>query len=311
MDKLKVHRIKKGDTIGLICPSSYLRPNQEERITKACEILLHLGYNVKFGKTRYLKDGYLAGSDQERIEDIERMFLDKDVQAVLCIKGGFGASRIVDKINYELIKENPKLFIGFSDITAFLNNIYKYSNLPTVHGQVAVFLASSKCDDLSLNDFSNLLSKKTKGRVLAGSKYTKTLNEGTVVGEVVGGNLCLISDLYGTSYEIDFEDKIVLIEEVEEEPYNIDRMFAQLRLGKSLNKAKGFIFGHFTDCIDSENANTYTNLIKEYFKDLNVPIIYNFPTGHDFPFLNIPIGLKVELDATNKKITILEELYED
>ena len=128
---------------------------------------------------------------------------------------------------------------------------------------------------------------------------------------MVGGNLCLISDLYGTDYEVDFENKIVLIEEVEEPPYNIDRMFAQLRLGKNIYKAKGFVFGHFTDCIDSENDNTYENLIKEYFGNLDVPVIYNFPTGHEFPFINVPIGLKVRLDANKKQIEILEEMYNE
>ena len=116
---------------------------------------------------------------------------------------------------------------------------------------------------------------------------------------------------YGTDYEIDFEDKIVLIEEVDERIYNIDRMFAQFRLGKNLEKAKGFIFGHFTDCTDPNNDNDYENIIKEYFGNLGVPAIYDFPTGHAFPFINVPIGLKVKLDATNKTIEILEELYND
>lgn len=308
MKKLKVQKLKKGDTIGIIIASSC---NRVDRFKELEDYISNLGFNILYGKTVYLKSGYLAGSDEERIQDIHDMFLNPEVKAILCLKGGFGASRIIDKIDYTLIKNNPKLLIGFSDVTALLNNFYKYANLPTVHGLVGNFLASKYCDDFSKQDFKDLLFENTKGRILKGNDNTKTLVAGITEAELVGGNLCLISDLYGTDYEVDFENKIVLIEEVEEPPYNIDRMFAQLRLGKNIYKAKGFVFGHFTDCIDSENDNTYENLIKEYFGNLDVPVIYNFPTGHEFPFINVPIGLKVRLDANKKQIEILEEMYNE
>ena len=308
MKKLKVQKLKKGDTIGIIIASSC---NRVDRFKELEDYISNLGFNILYGKTVYLKSGYLAGSDEERIQDIHDMFLNPEVKAILCLKGGFGASRIIDKIDYNLIKNNPKLLIGFSDVTALLNNFYKYANLPTVHGLVGNFLASKYCDEFSKQDFKDLLFENTKGRILKGNDNTKTLVEGITEAELVGGNLCLISDLYGTDYEVDFENKIVLIEEVEEPPYNIDRMFAQLRLGKNIYKAKGFVFGHFTDCIDSENDNTYENLIKEYFGNLDVPVIYNFPTGHEFPFINVPIGLKVRLDANKKQIEILEEMYNE
>lgn len=308
MKKLKVQKLKKGDTIGIIIASSC---NRVDRFKELEDYISNLGFKILYGKTVYLKSGYLAGSDEERIQDIHDMFLNPEVKAILCLKGGFGASRIIDKIDYNLIKNNPKLLIGFSDVTALLNNFYKYANLPTVHGLVGNFLASKYCDEFSKQDFKDLLFENTKGRILKGNDNTKTLVEGITEAELVGGNLCLISDLYGTDYEVDFENKIVLIEEVEEPPYNIDRMFAQLRLGKNIYKAKGFVFGHFTDCIDSENDNTYENLIKEYFGNLDVPVIYNFPTGHEFPFINVPIGLKVRLDANKKQIEILEEMYNE
>ncbi|MCI5938726.1 MAG: LD-carboxypeptidase [Bacilli bacterium] len=304
---MKVKKLKKNDTIGLIIASSCNR--QQERMPKIETIIKSLGYNYKYGKTVFLKDGYLAGTDEERVKDIHDFFIDDNINAILCFKGGFGASRIVDKIDYKLIKEHPKLFIGLSDVTALLNNFYKYSNLPTIHGEVGILLGSKNIDQESLNDFKDLLTLNTKGRVLTGNNI-KTLVGGVVTGKIVGGNLSLISDLHGTPYEIDFDSKIVLIEEVEEEPYNIDRMFAQLRLSKNIYKAKGFIFGYFTDCKDPLNEQSYEALIKEYFGSLNVPIIYDFPTGHEFPLLNVPIGLEVKLDADNKTITIMEELYE-
>lgn len=308
MEKLKINKLQKGDTIGFLIASS---ANKSDRFKKIEEEVGELGFKVKYGKTCYLKNGYLAGSDQERINDIHEMFSDPDIKAIICFKGGAGASRIIDKLDYELIKNNPKLFMGFSDVTVLLNNLYKHSGLPTVHGLVGIYLGSPNLCEKSKEDFKDLLTLNTKGRILKGNEKTKTLVGGIAEADITGGNLCLISDLYGTDYEIDFEDKIVLIEEVDEPVYNIDRMFAQLRLGKSIHKAKGFIFGHFTDCVDSNNDNTYENLIKEYFGDLGVPVIYDFPTGHAFPFINVPIGLKVKLDAINKTIEILEELYNE
>ncbi len=310
MNKCQVRMLKKGDTIGFICPSS--RNKQQERMKKIEDIFSSFGYNVQFGKTCYLQHGYLAGNDEERINDIHQMFLDPNIKAIICYKGGCGASRIVDKIDYEMIKKHPKLFMGFSDITVLLNNLYKYSYLPTVHGQVGIFISSPKCDEFSLNEFKTLLTTNTLNRVLKNPyNDAKTLCGGIVEGEMSGGNLCLISDLIGTPYEIDFKDKIVFIEEVDEQPYNIDRMFAQLRLGGYLDEAKGFIFGHFTNCHKDDDEPEVDELIQEYFQNLNKPVIYHFASGHQFPFINLPIGLKVRLDANKQEITILEELYEE
>lgn len=310
MEKLRVNKLQKGDTIGFLIASS-VNKSPADRFQKIEEELDKLGFKVKYGKTIYLKDGYLAGNDQERIDDIHEMFSDPEVKAIICFKGGAGASRIIDKLDYELIKKNPKLFMGFSDVTVLLNNLYKHSGLPTVHGLVGIYLGSPNLCEKSKEDFKDLLTLNIKGRVLSGNEQTKTLVGGTVEADITGGNLCLISDLYGTDYEIDFEDKIVLIEEVDEPYYNLDRMFAQLRLGKSIQKAKGFIFGYFTNCTNEKDEQKYEDLIKEYFGDLGVPVIYDFPTGHSFPFTNVPIGLKVKLDADKKTIEILEELYNE
>lgn len=308
MEKLKVNKLKPGDTIGFLIASS---ANKNNCFSKLEQEITSLGFKIKYGKTVYLKSGYLAGTDEERIQDIHDMFLDPEIKAIICFKGGYGISRIIDKVDYDIIKNNPKLFIGFSDVTALLNNIYQKTLLPTIHGVVGIYIGSSRFTSESRDDFKQLLTLNTKNRILKGNENTKTLVKGTAEAEIVGGNLCLISDLCGTDYQIDFTDKIVLIEEVEEPVYNIDRMFAQLRLNKSIYKAKGFIFGYFTNCIDDNNDNTYENLIKEYFESLNVPVIYDFPTGHNFPFINVPIGLKVKLDATNKTIEIMEELYNE
>lgn len=308
---MKVNKLKVGDTIGIICPS-FKGDMTSSRITKLETEINKLGFKVRYGASCYDAHGYLAGTDFNRIKDIEAMFLDDEVKAIMCLKGGYGASRIVDKINYDIIKKNPKLFMGFSDITVLLNSFYQKADLPCIHGLVGIFLGHPHIDEASLNDFKLLLTENMQNRILKNPNDNAiTMHEGIASGIMVGGNLSLITNLIGTPYDIDFKDKIIFIEEVDEEPYRIDRMFSQLRLSGKLNEAKGIVFGYFTDCVSKEkpNTQTYDDLINEYFGDLPIPMIKNFSSGHEFPFINLPIGLNVQIDAKQKEIKILEEIY--
>ncbi len=304
---MKVKKLALNDTIGILCPSSAAEVTSE-RVIAMQNILNSWGYHLKFAPSCYASDGYLAGSDELRKKDLEDMFLDPNIKAIICLKGGYGASRIVDKIDYNIIHNNPKLFMGFSDITVLLNNFYTHAKLPTVHGQVGTFIGSPKQDSFSLNDLKLLLTTNTKGRVLF--KQALTLNEGEQEGVLVGGNLSIITNLVGTKYDIDFKEKIVFIEEVNEAPYRVDRMLSQLRLAGKLQEANGFVLGHFTDCDDKKCIRTIDYLLEEFFKPLKKPTIMHFASGHEFPFINLPIGLKVNLNASKQTITILEELYE-
>lgn len=305
---MKVRKINKGDTVGIICPARFIDLKHpsfkllEERLTS-------LGLKVKYGKTVGSKFGYLADTDLLRVKDIEEMFLDKEVSLIVAMLGGYGCSRIVDMIDYEIIKNNPKLLIGFSDITVLLNSIYKKTLIPTVHGPVGIYLGKQSLDEVSLTDFNNLLFSNQLGRSLSCDSAVTYIG-GKTKGKLVGGNLSLITTLVGTPYEIDFTEKIVFIEDIDEGVYRIDRYFSQLRLSGSISKAKGFVFGYFTDINQEDNAFSLDDIIDQYFKELNVPIIKNFSSGHDLPFISLPIGLEVELDADKKTITILEELYE-
>lgn len=310
---MKVTKLVIGDTIGLICPA-FKGNMKSSRITRLEAEIKNLGFKVKYGKSCYDALGYLAGSDENRVKDLEAMFLDQDVKAIMCLKGGYGASRIVDKINYDIIKQNPKLFIGFSDITVLLNTFYQRTGLPCIHGLVGIFLGNPRIDKFSLDDFKLLLTNDTKNRILKNpGNDAITIKNGVARGKIGGGNLSLITNLIGTPYDIDFRDKIIFIEDVDEAPYRIDRMFSQLRLSGKLNDAKGIIFGQFTDCnsLDNPEWQTYHDLIDEYCQGLEIPIIKNFNCGHDFPFINLPIGLEVEFDAFKKQIQILEELYDE
>ena len=308
---MKPRKLQKGDTIGIVCPASAISKTSP-RIPIMEKYLINLGFNIKYGESFTATYGYLAGDDWLRANDLKQMFLNPEVSAIICMLGGYGCSRIVDLIDYQIIRNNPKLFIGFSDITVLLNAINQKANIPTVHGVVGIYLGNPNMDLFSYQDFEALILEDQKGRVLESpNSKCETLIEGKATGELVGGNLSLINTLIGTPYEIDFTDKIVFIEEVDEAPYRIDRYFSTLRLHKMFEKAKGFIFGYFTNCNPKEeNGWTSVDIIKQYIKKLNKPTIYNFASGHDFPFINLPIGLKVELDANKKTIKILEELYE-
>jgi len=308
MKKNKIPKLHIGDTVGLICPAFKYDPTKQNAI-KMEEELKKLGFKVKYGKNCQKINGYFAGTDFERVEDIHEMFLDKDVKMIMCIKGGYGASRIVDKIDYDIIRNNPKMFIGFSDITVLLNAFYQRASLITIHGLVGIFLGHSRIDQVSMDDFKTLLFTPQKKRIIRCQTAT-TLVSGECEGELVGGNLSLIRTLIGTDYDIDVKGKILFIEDVEEEPYRIDGMLSQLRLSKKLSEVKGIILGYFTDCTtDTENVQSYRDILLDYFKDSQVPVLMDFCSGHDFPFINLPIGARVRMNADKKEITILEEIY--
>src|SRR5690554_2379225 len=308
---MKLKKLKAGDTVGIVCPAGSISLDSK-RIKLLEERLTGFGLKYKYGITIGKKVAYLGGSDEERASDLMAMFKDSEVKIILAMLGGYGCSRIVDRLDYDVIKANPKLLIGFSDITVLLNSINKLTDIPTLHGPVGIYLGKEEFDQESINDFYEVLFSKQLNRVLKNPKDDSiTLTNGVARGKLVGGNLSLINNLMGTPYEIDFSDKIVFIEEVDEKPYAIDRYLSSLRLSKSLEKAKGFVFGYFTNCESSDvDSWGYLDLIEQYFGDLNKPIIYNFASGHDLPFISLPIGLEVELDAGKKTITSLEEMYE-
>jgi len=308
---MKFERLQAGDTIGIICPASSIAKDNP-RIPVMEKHLSGLGLKIKYGKNVFATYGYLAGTDKQRAADLEAMYLDPEVKAVLCMKGGYGCSRMVDLLDFSKIAKHPKLLIGFSDVTVLLNAIHQKTGLPTMHGGVGIWLGSPKIDAASRADFEAMLFQNQNGRVLKNpNDDAKTLLGGSVEGELIGGNLSLIATLAGTPYDLDFKDKIVFIEDVDEAPYRIDRYFSNLRLAGKLKQAKGFVLGYFTDCVAKEKGSwEISDLIKQYFGNLSVPVITDFASGHDFPFINLPIGIRVKMDAQAKTITIMEELYE-
>lgn len=296
----KLFLVKKGATIGLVCPAFHPRTNEE--VNEFLTMLTKRGYKYKLGKTMMLKEGYLAGSDDERAQDLMDMFLDPKIDAIFCYKGGYGCSRIIDKLDFDLIKKNPKLIVGFSDITVLLNVIYQKCSFPTLHGDMGICLRHAPLN--TVNNFFDLMENGFTAPLKNSEQELTIINSGCAEGVLVGGNLSLIYNLLGTPYEIDMKDKILFIEDVEEAPYSIDRMLCALKLSGKLKELKGVICGTFSSCT-ADSDQTVDELLDLYLRPLNIPVISNFECGHTNPFINLPIGLKVRLDTKDKSVTVL------
>lgn len=307
MKVLKPKALRKGDTIGLIAPSS---PVSKSRAQACIDWIKAAGYNVKWGQSLFESVGYLSGSDELRANDINSMFADNQVDAVFCIRGGYGTMRILDKIDYELIRSNPKIFVGYSDITALHTAFLQKTGLITFHGPMVASFAKEELDELSRHYFEKaIMNPEPMGEINNPPEVPiKAYNKGSASGKIVGGNLSLLADTMGTPYEIDTKGKILLIEEVGERPYNLDRMLLQLKLGGKFKDAVGIIIGDFTDCEPEEGKDSLT--IDEIIEDIVVPcgkpILCGYKIGHCTPNITIPIGVEAFMDCDNMRFCITE-----
>lgn len=301
-------KLKLGDTIGVISPAS---PEKIEVIDKGIETIENLGFKVKVGKNLYSKKGFFAGGDLERAKDIMDMFLDDNVKLILCMRGGYGSMRIIEYLDFEEIKKHPKLFMGFSDITILLNNIYQKSGLITFHGPM---VSSNLLDTYTLKSFLDTLTISKNEFNISNPDHLPmecSIN-GISEGMVVGGNLCLICSTLGTPYEIDTNDKILFIEEISEAPYKIDRMLTQLLLNNKLQNCRGFILGQFKDCglPNYDRSFTLEEVLEDRIFSLKKPTLNHFMSGHSYPKLTLPIGANVRIDCNIGEIKILEKVVE-
>ena len=305
--------LKKGDILGIISPSSAVSRSSLERSLKNMK---EAGFKVKYTDNIRVKKGFLAGTDQQRLDDLHAMFRDPEVDGVYCIRGGYGAGRLLNDIDYELIRNNPKFFMGYSDITALLFAIYQQAGLVCFHGPNV----DSTRTPFSESQFNRLIIDREKGYDLRTDNellsedslnLAETITSGKARGKLIGGNLTLISTLMGTPYEPDFTDGIVLIEDIGESPYRIDRMLTQLILGDKFKDAKGIALGMFNDCEVEEDDPDYPDslslieVLRERLGDLGIPVVWNLPYGHVADNAAIPIGVEAELDADDKSLKLL------
>lgn len=303
---IKPKALRVGDTVGIIAPAS---PTTKEKVDLAVQKITALGYKVKLGESCYRNHGYLAGVDELRAEDINNMFKNKEVQAVLCLRGGYGAMKILEKLDKDIIKNNPKVFIGYSDITALHLLLNQSCNLVTFHGPMAVNIAE-ELDDFTMNSLLKAITQTDTLGCIENPDNIKIrcLVKGIGRGEIVGGNLSLVTATMGTPYEIDTKGKLLLLEEVGEEPYRIDCMLTQLVLAGKLQEATGIILGDWKDCEGKEYEKGLT--LMEVFQGIIIPLgkptIYNLKAGHCSPKVTLPLGVKGILNATEGKLYIEE-----
>ncbi len=296
----KIPKLQKGDTIALIAPAS---PNSADSTYQAAKAKLEsYGYKVKIydsvinGKNYSVS--YLALSDEARAAEINDAFRDKEVKGIVCIRGGYGSSRTLELLDYDLIRENPKFFTGYSDITALINAFYYKSGIISYQGFMGLTLANSSLDNTTKTDIEELLLNNNAKREFKYGKYISASND-TVRGTLIGGNLSLFVHLLGSEYLPDCKDKIIFLEDTGEATYSVDRMMTKLRLFNVFRECKGVVLGYFTS--DSEKAAIET-MLKRELKDLNIPVLYGFPSGHEYPFISLPIGAEVELSPSGLKI---------
>ncbi|GHH96753.1 S66 peptidase family protein [Neobacillus kokaensis] len=302
MTCLKPKHLQKGDTVGVIAPAS---PPNLENLERGIQFLIGLGLNVKKGKSVEKINGYLAGTDLERLDDLHGMFLDKEVKAIICACGGYGTGRIAANIDYEIIRNNPKILWGYSDITFLHTAIRQETGLVTFHGPM---LGS----DIGKVD-THPLSKERFLQLFSPAKLTYTeeisplevLVEGDVSGPLIGGNLSLLVSSLGTRFEVDTKEKLLLIEDVNEEPRAIDRMLNQLYMSGKLEEASGILIGDFCDCLPKRDLSlTLDEIIDYYVKLANKPAIKGLQIGHCNPHIAVPFGVQATLNTTEKRLIV-------
>ncbi|OGU76349.1 MAG: LD-carboxypeptidase [Ignavibacteria bacterium RBG_16_34_14] len=306
---IKPKRLKKGDLIGIISPAS--APNDLFKIEKGVSYLEGLGYEVKVGKSSGISRGYLAGTDVQRIEDLHEMFRDKEVKAVICTRGGYGSPRLLDKIDYKLVARNPKIFVGYSDITALQMAFLEKANLLTFAGpMLAVDFYNSISHFTEEMFWALLTSSKKFGRIkFPGSERIFPVVKGVAKGRLIGGNLATFLSLAGTQYFPELKNRILLLEEVNEAPYRVDRMLNHLRLLGVFKKISGLILGAFTDCNEPDpDKKTLTTgeVIADYVDKLDIPVVYNFRHGHVTDKVTVPFGVNIRVNASRSIVEITE-----
>jgi muramoyltetrapeptide carboxypeptidase len=309
---VKPPRLKAGDTVGLVAPATATFQQIEQDIAR--ESLDGLGLKVKIGPHLMDRHGYLAGDDRSRAADINQFFADKSVNAVIPIRGGWGAARLLPYLDFDVIRRNPKILMGYSDITALLNPIYAKTGLITFHGP----LGSGRWDAYSLDwvkrvlfdgeavTFTNPRTPNDKNVLTQIDNRTRPITPGKARGRLIGGNLTVLTAIMGSPYVPAFDNTILFVEDVHEDLYRIDRMLTTLKLAGALEKIRGFIFGGCSQCGPGEGYGSLT--IEEIFTDhiapLKVPAWQGAMIGHDQSQWTVPVGLEVEIDADLRTLTM-------
>ncbi len=305
---IKPKELKPNSTIGIISPSYWL---DDKILKKASKYFTDLGYNIILGSSNFLRYGPFAGTPQDRAKDIHAMFKNPKVDAIICARGGYGANKVLPLLDYDLIKNNPKIFLGYSDITAFLLSISQKTELITFHGPM---LSSFEENFIDYNYLRMLkvLQLNNKRKIFSSpTSPVKVLKSGIGRGRIWGGNMTLLINRLGTPNALFTENIILFLEDVNEYLYSFERNLIQMYESKMLNNINGLIIGELYNFKDEPvpfNKNT-DEIVMDICNKLDIPIISNFPCGHGKYQCTLPISVPVELNATSSKpyIEILED----
>lgn len=301
----KPPRLNFGDTIALVAPAS--PPADATAVDHSVAALEKIGFKVKLARHARERRGFLAGSDRERAADLIDAFSDRRVKAIICLRGGYGTARLLPLLNYELIRRNPKIFIGFSDVTSLHCSFLKKSGLISFHGPMAAsHFIRKEFPDFTLRSFlKTLMEPEPPGGIRQGyeGKTIRVLRRGLVSGPLIGGNLSVLCALLGTTFQPAFKGRILFLEDLDEPPYRIDRMLTHLINAGALKQVAGIAAGLCQNCEDPKAATageyrqSLQDVLKERLRSLNVPVVIGLPFGHVPHNATLPVGARATLDA--------------
>jgi len=304
---IKPSALKPNATIGILSPSSWLN---ETDLKTAVSIFESKGYKLVLGESIFFKEFTYAGTPEERADDINNMFANPDIDAIICARGGYGANRVLPLLDYDLIQANPKIFMGFSDITAFLISITQKTGLVTFHGPMLTNFKKGMVN-YNFDLMENILSGSESKAIQSPSELPiNILKSGKTIGPLWGGNMCLLINRLGTPDQLDTDGGILFIEDIDEYLYAFDRMLVHMKKAGMFENIKGLIIGELVDMKDYDNpfGKSTDEIVMNVCDDLDIPIISNFPCGHGIYQATLPISIPVQLDAESELplLTLLE-----
>lgn len=301
---LKGKRIGRGSKIGIVAPANTV---EKGTVTRAKEKLEELGYIVELGESCYSSWYTFAGRDEVRARDINRMFADEGIEGIICLRGGYGSIRLLDMLDYDVIRSNPKVFMGYSDITSIHGAIHEKCGLVTFHGPMATSNILNDFDEITAGSYYRSVGEENEGYVIENPEEYGMINSGCAEGQIVGGNLAVFMSTLGTPYEVDTRGKILFLEEIGEATYRVDRMLLQLLQGGKLDAAAGVILGDFANCNkDSETDFSLEEVFEDILGRIKIPVMTNLRSGHCKPMLTLPLGARVYMDTERGIIEVKE-----
>jgi muramoyltetrapeptide carboxypeptidase len=310
----KPNRLSPGDTVGIVAPAS--APPDPKNIDRSVAVLERLGFKPKLAPNVRQRWGYLAGSDRDRASDLMKMFADRKVKAIICVRGGYGTARLLTRLDYRTIRTNPKIFVGYSDITSLHCAFLVKSNLVSFHGPMLNSdFVKKDLPDFTLRSFLTTLTQPTAPGSIRNGYNKKTiaiLRRGVASGPLIGGNITLLCASLGTPYQPSLKNGILFFEDLDEVPYRFDRMLTQLLNAGLLQQVAGIAIGINAGCHDpkAKNAKEYRQTLEDVFKErllpLRVPIVAGLPFGHIPLNATLPVGVHVTLDANKGDLVITE-----